>query len=1088
MQRLEGHAWPDAHRFPVNRAGAHVRDTVWDDLARSHQPLLVAGYSSIDRLIALVADRRRRLGEADDVDGGRVRLLLGAEPFPTTRRSFAAPDIAFTEEVRHYWLEERGISLHLSAMVLQAIDELDAGLLTARFVHGQTTLHAKVYVGDDAATVGSSNFTDAGLRTQLEANARFERTDDTARYDELRSIAEHLWSEGQPWDDQLRALLEALLRVVPWQEALARACAELLEGEWAERYLRGLDAAGQGLWPSQRAGIAQALWIAENVGSVLVADATGSGKTRMGAHLVRAVRDRLWSTGRVRRDLTVLVCPPGVETTWQAEAISCGLSINTVSHGLLSRRGAGDERVERRGVRSAQILAVDEAHNFLNPDSNRTQQVRESQADHVALFTATPINRGAADLLRLIALLGADNFEEATLAVLKRLERTRGDVALAADEVAQLRGEIQRFTVRRTKSALNALVDREPDAYVHPVTGRVCRYPRHDSRVYGTGETAHDDAVAAGIRTAALTLRGVALLPRQLEVPATLRREYTDERWLQLRLASSAGLAAHHVLSAMRSSRAALVEHVRGTAAAAERFGIDPRYKSTDTGNVLGRLDVLAGDGPPAGRLGCDAPAWMTNGDAWRAACVEERERFEAIAAAADRLSDARERAKAALLRELGERHALVLAFDRHLVTLSVLEALLADTAPGLRVLVATGGDARSREQLTRVFDRASSERAVALCSDAMNEGLNLQGASAIVHLDLPTTLRVAEQRVGRVDRMDSPHDAIEAWWPDDGPAFATNANELLVQRAAESERLLGSNLPVPEQLSAGGGRVDVQERIKETESTEAELWDGIRDALDPVRRLVEGDRALVPRAVYEQHRTAAARVAARVSPVRSATAFAFLAVAGNAHGAPRWVFLASVAEPPIVDLERVSDALVRHLRHDPEGRPLDDAALALLSSFLEVATRHERLLLPRRMQRALEQMASTTAAWAATARRAGDERSAATWLAIGRSAANDADERPDPYLVAERWLEVVAPLRERYRDEHRHAHYVLLRDLDRSLRAEPLDLTTVSEAFSALPLAAPLAERVTSCILGVPGDPQAATSAQPAARHHASR
>ena len=35
-----------------------------------------------------------------------------------------------------------------------------------------------------------------------------------------------------------------------------------------------------------------------------------------------------------------------------------------------------------------------------------------------------------------------------------------------------------------------------------------------------------------------------------------------------------------------------------------------------------------------------------------------------------------------------------------------------------------------------------------------MNEGVNLQGASAIVHLDLPTTLRVAEQRV---DRMDSP-------------------------------------------------------------------------------------------------------------------------------------------------------------------------------------------------------------------------------------------------------------------------------------------------------------------------------------------
>lgn len=1079
MLRLDGHAWPDGGRFPVNRAGAHVGDAVWADLVGSRDPLLVAGYSSIDRLVRLVAERA---GARDD---GVVRLLLGAEPFPTTRRSFAAPDVAFTEEVRRYWLEERGISLHLSAMVLRAIAELDAGRLTARFVHGQTTLHAKVYVGDDAATVGSSNFTDAGLRTQLEANARFERAGDPQRFDEVRAIGEHLWAVGQPWDEQLRDLLESLLRVVPWQEALARACAELLEGEWAERYLRGLDAAEQGLWPSQRAGIAQALWIAENVGSVLVADATGSGKTRMGAHLVRAVRDRLWSTGRVRRDLTVLVCPRGVVRTWEAEAISCGLSMIAVSHGLLSRDATHGERLERRGVRSAQILAIDEAHNFLNPGSNRTQQVRESHADHVALFTATPINRGAADLLRLVALLGADNFEEATLDVLKRLG-SRGDPALTSDEVNQLRGEIQRFTVRRTKSALNALVDREPSEYVHPVTGRVCRYPRHDSHVYATGETAGDEAVAMAVRATATTLQGVSLLPRQFEVPAALRREYSDERWLQLRLSSSAGLAAHHVLSAMRSSRAALVEHVLGTAAAAERFGIDPRYKASDTGNVLASLDRLAADGPPRWSLTCDAPAWLTDADAWRQACADERARYEAIAEAADRLSDARERAKSALLARLGGEHALVLAFDRHLVTLSVLQTMLDGAVPGSQVIVATGGDNHSREQLTRTFDRTSTAQAVALCSDAMNEGLNLQGASAIVHLDLPTTLRVAEQRVGRVDRMDSPHDAIQAWWPDDGPAFATNANELLVQRAAESERLLGSNLPVPEQLSAGA-RVDVRERIRDAESTEAELWDGIRDALDPVRRLVDGDRALVPPAVYEQHRVAAERVASRISPVRADTPFAFLAVAGTSNGAPRWVFLPSATSAPVVDLERVSDALVRHLRHDPETLALDETGLGLLSEFLHAATRHERLLLPRRMQRALDQMAATTAAWAAGAQQAGDERTAATWRAIGALAAADAEERPDPYLVAERWLEVVAPVRERYRDAHRNAHYVLLRDLDRDLHAAPLDLAVVTEAFGALPMAAPLAERVTACILGVPGSPPATSAAVPPRTHHGS-
>ena len=48
----------------------------------------------------------------------------------------------------------------------------------------------------------------------------------------------------------------------------------------------------------------------ENVGSVLIADATGAGKTRMGAHLLKAVREKVWSKGRMRRDFTTLVSPP----------------------------------------------------------------------------------------------------------------------------------------------------------------------------------------------------------------------------------------------------------------------------------------------------------------------------------------------------------------------------------------------------------------------------------------------------------------------------------------------------------------------------------------------------------------------------------------------------------------------------------------------------------------------------------------------------------------------------------------------------------------------------------------------------------
>ena len=42
-----------------------------------------------------------------------------------------------------------------------------------------------------------------------------------------------------------------------------------------------------------------------------------------------------------------------------------------------------------------------------------------------AVFTATPINRGATDLLALVELLGADNFPDETLASLEKLMKLR---------------------------------------------------------------------------------------------------------------------------------------------------------------------------------------------------------------------------------------------------------------------------------------------------------------------------------------------------------------------------------------------------------------------------------------------------------------------------------------------------------------------------------------------------------------------------------------------------------------------------------------------------------------------------------------
>jgi hypothetical protein len=1064
--RLASAQWPPPEHYPVNHAQGRVRDQVWDDLSASSNALVVAGFASIAKVIELVAAHAQR------PDPSRVRILLGTEPFGTERVDFGSAGSAFTDDVRRYWLDERGISLRLSAKIVQTMMALDEGWLQVRFVPGTTRLHAKIYVADRAATVGSSNFTDAGLSSQFEANVRFNRTGEPQGYAQTRLVAENYWQVGRDWGQELRVLLNDLLQFVPWEEALARACADLLEGQWAARYLGGAGSQAR-LWPSQIAGIAQAMWVVENVGSVLVADATGSGKTRMGAHLTRAVRDRLWSTGRVRGDLTVLVCPPAVENQWLRESAACGLTVRTVSQGLLSRSTTGTA-VHEEAVGSAQILAVDEAHNFLSRSSNRTRHVREASADHVLLFTATPINRGAEDLLSLVDLLGADNFEDETLDLLDQLGRQRQDTVLTAGQQDLLRREIQRFTVRRTKAALNGLVAQDPDAYRHTDSGRVCRYPTHEPHTYATGETAADERVADTIRRLALQLIGLPLIGAVIAVPPSLRREYTDQRWLDLRLGAAAGLAQHHVLAAMRSSAAALREHLVGTVAAVDALGLILN-KPQPTGDMLATVARLREQGPPRVELACELPGWLRSESAWQMTCEQEIERYEAIHTAAQSLSQARERAKAQLLTTLARRHSRVLAFDRHPISLASISRFV--DADARDVILASGAAPAARKQVRERFAIDSERRGIALCTDAMSEGLNLQGASAIVHLDLPTTLRVAEQRVGRVDRMDSPYDVIEAWWPDDSVAFATRANELLATRNSESRALLGSNLSIPELAGTGATSksrtetlIDVDAVARVVETLETGAWDGIEDALAPVRGLVAGSDALLTPEQYALHRGAGARIIARVSPVQSQHAWAFFACRGHANGAPRWVLIHGSDARVVHGLDQVTRELRLRLAERPESRGFDEACEEWLTLFLRAAAKSEAALIPRRLQRALQQMHATCRAWAQAARSAGDEELAYRWEAVARLAVTGDDEiLVDLYQVGERWLQVVQPLREAARRKGRRNRYSRLSDIDAALRSSPIALDTVEGNLRGLQRLEPFDQRVSSCILGVP-------------------
>jgi len=55
---------------------------------------------------------------------------------------------------------------------------------------------------------------------------------------------------------------------------------------------------------------------------------------------------------------------------------------------------------------------------------------------------------------------------------------------------------------------------------------------------------------------------------------------------------------------------------------------------------------------------------------------------------------------------------------------------------------------------------------------------------------------------------MNSPHDEVEVWWPKDGPAFATRADDLLAARTTRARRCLGpiSRYPAGMVVDLGSG------------------------------------------------------------------------------------------------------------------------------------------------------------------------------------------------------------------------------------------------------------------------------------------
>lgn len=1056
--------WPQQSEFPINLVypERQVEELVLLDIKRAKDFTILTGYTSLSYLIDC-------LGKTNDyTENKKIKIVLGFDPNFRGRKRYHVKTL--DKEIAEYWLQKK-LSILQGGSVINLIEKIKNNNVEIKFYN---KLHAKIYVSESTAMIGSSNFSNNGLKKQTEANLRVIKEEDEKSFTGIKTIADNYFIKASPYP-HIIDLLENLIGKVDWKDALARAIAEILEGDWLSEYRILKDKLNnKKLWPTQYRGLSQALSILQENSNVLIADPTGAGKTKLCSTIILALEGWLYENGRREKANSLIVCPPLVIDKWKKEFRElAAISNNQISNGTLSNGKAKNLRIAEKELELANILAIDEAHNYLNIKSKRSIAIRKNNADFKILITATPINKKIDDLLKIVELLDVDNLDDESFESFKNL-RLRPDLKKPKD-IDRLKKFVSKFTVRRTKNTINSQIDLEPHLYKNAL-GNECRFPIQNSKTYKTEETENDINIVNQINEICSNLKGITYLKRTNKPTYELSEE-DKQSYINRRFIVSKSLSIFVIRYRLRSSKMALLEHIIGNEEVQKyetflsRKNKDNKIKSKEIDKII-KSNKL----PYISKFfeNCEVPDWMRDINLFKKACIEEKENYLKIARLVKKLSKKREEGKALeLIRQIDDKHTKILAFDSCIISLFYFKHLINKVRPNLKVLIASGESEKESQEVLEKFHLTSNneEKIIALCSDKMSEGVDLQKASAVTLLDLPSVIRIVEQRFGRIDRMDTLIPEIELYWPDDSEEYSLKGDQRLFELTDLVKDTIGSNFQLPDIFKFRHFTKDstIEEKIQQYEKYELadDSWEGIHDSFQPILNLKQGKNALITDKEYQAYRKIKSQVKTGVSFLKTKNEWCFIATRGDKNKSPKWYFINPNSEEKIfTDFSDICRMLRENIGKKQETLEWNDDYLEYYLNILRVK---ELDLLPPKKKRAL-----SVAKQILTKRHKKKSIDAIEKKIIGEllKLFNQDNKYVDHDEFATLWVQFLQPYIDDKRFRNiRNRHSFNLNDLLTPREVERIDFN-IKKLYAILekvPFYEEIDSKIASCIVGVP-------------------
>ena len=757
---------------------------------------------------ALIADRLERLKS--------VRLLLGAEPVPPPVKPVRMPGDPFGPRFeeklvrRELARQQEGLERDRNLMdfapvvdksVQRLLGFLASGKIEVRR-YEKTFMHGKAYLfatDNEGVVVGSSNFTAAGLTSNLELNlGRYDPTP----VEKVRRWFESLWAEAVLFD--LAKVYEARYEAYPPYLIFLRVLWERYKNELEEE--KREEGERIRLTTFQTDGINRAFRILNVYNGVLISDGVGLGKTFVGGEILRRVIES-------NRQRALLIAPAALrDGTWERFQDRHQLYVETISYEELaneSQLGVGSGHYLKQSPNDYALIVVDEAQAFRNPDTSRARALRKlllgKPQKKLVLMSATPVNNSLWDLYYLLTYFARQDAAFADLGIRSLKDRFADAMRIDPNDLKPdlLFDVLDATTVRRTRHFVQRFYPNDrvkgPDGTEIPI-----RFPEPHVKAVNYSL----DEVLPGF----FQEFQEAIAPVSGQPKLTLAR-YEPSNYLigaaqpNLQEAALAGLLRSGLLKRFESSAYAFSRTAQRMADSCDTFlkgleqgviltaeGIE-EWEQTDNDEIL---EKLLSAGIATNAAGHDVPRLRED-------VIKDRDLLHSFAERAGKVTRATDPKLAALAKQLIEilksaeadglddkdkqnkRKLIVFSFFADTVEWihEYLEGVFASDltlAPYRgRLAYVIGEEAHggiSREAAIFGFVPESSEAPagrrddlydVLVTTDVLSEGMNLQQCHSIINYDLPWNPMRLVQRHGRIDRIGSPHKDVfmRCFFPD---------------------------------------------------------------------------------------------------------------------------------------------------------------------------------------------------------------------------------------------------------------------------------------------------------------------------------